>query len=153
MLKKKWGHCMSGLSAAEPVISPAPCVQSHRWDCAAAQPTDAEQALQPTQCLLWVWFTIYLANPPSEIISIIRYIWTSPCLSHWKTVAARAQCCVSQQWAVAAPWSWQTCTLLLHQCPHISLAGFALTSLKITHCIVALVLSGLPSRIPWMLLR
>lgn len=69
---------MSGLSAAEAVISPAPCVQSHmeqyRWDCAAAQPTDAEQALQPTRCLLWVWFTIYPANPPSEIISIIRYI-------------------------------------------------------------------------------
>lgn len=140
MLKKKRGHCASGLSAAQrPVISPPCCVQSHveqyRWDCAAAQPTDAEQTLHP-HAFCGFGSPFGLANLPSEIISIIRCIWIFLHLSWWRTVATRAQCCVIQQWAVTAPWGWQAFTLLVHQCPYILLAGFALTSLKITHFIV-----------------
>lgn len=71
-----------------------------------------------------------LANLPSETVSIIRCIWVSLCLSRWETAATRTQCCVIQQRAVTAPWRWLAFTLLVHQCPHILLAGFALTSLK-----------------------
>lgn len=119
--RKKWGCCMSGLSAAQrPVISPACCVQSHmeqyRWDCAAAQPQMQSRHYNP-DAFCGFGSPFGLANLPSEIISIIRCIGIFLCLNRWKTVTTRTQCCVIQQWAVTAPWNWQAFTLLVHECP------------------------------------